>query len=62
MHTIDILSYFQAAASNATDMDIPYNFLIGGDGQTYEARGWSFESGFKEIPQNTSLTIGFMGE
>lgn len=48
-------------ANATTGSDVPYNFLIGNDGQTYQGRGWSHQSGFVEIPQNSSLTIGFMG-
>lgn len=40
---------------------LPYNFLIGGDGETYEIRGWSEQSGFTFLPQNSSLTIGIIG-
>lgn len=42
---------------------LPFNFLIGGDGKTYEMRGWSFQSGFEHIPfNNESLTVGFIGD
>uniref|UniRef100_A0A182LVK5 Peptidoglycan recognition protein family domain-containing protein n=1 Tax=Anopheles culicifacies TaxID=139723 RepID=A0A182LVK5_9DIPT len=41
---------------------IPYNFLIGGDGVTYEARGWKSQHGFKDLPgQNTTLVVGMIG-
>lgn len=46
----------------STGADIPFNFLIGGDGQTYEARGWSHQSGVDEVLANTSLTIAFIGD
>ena len=43
--------------------DLPYNFLIGGDGFTYEGRGWAVQHGFAELPKkNTALVIGFMGK
>lgn len=43
--------------------DIPFNFLIGGDGKTYELRGWSYLSGFEDLPfNNRSLTVGLMGD
>lgn len=42
--------------------EIPYNFLIGGDGKTYEIRGWSYLSGFEDLPYNNqSLTVGLIG-
>uniref|UniRef100_A0A2Y9D1L5 Peptidoglycan recognition protein family domain-containing protein n=1 Tax=Anopheles dirus TaxID=7168 RepID=A0A2Y9D1L5_9DIPT len=42
---------------------IPYNFLIGGDGVTYEARGWKSQHGFQELPgQNTTLVVGMIGD
>ncbi|XP_049296839.1 peptidoglycan-recognition protein SB2-like isoform X2 [Anopheles funestus] len=41
---------------------IPYNFLIGGDGVTYEARGWKSQHGFEDLPgQNTTLVVGMIG-
>lgn len=46
----------------STGVDIPFNFLIGGDGQTYEARGWTHQSGVAEVPASSSLTIAFMGD
>lgn len=50
------------AANETHSNDIPYNFLIGGDGETYEGRGWSEQSGFSFIPRNSSLTIGIIGK
>uniref|UniRef100_A0A2M4BWJ0 Putative peptidoglycan recognition protein long class n=1 Tax=Anopheles marajoara TaxID=58244 RepID=A0A2M4BWJ0_9DIPT len=42
---------------------IPYNFLIGGDGITYEARGWKYQHGFPELPGiNCSLVVGMIGD
>ena len=52
----------QLKANATTFADIPYNFLIGGDGQTYEARGWSYSSGILTNMKNTSFTVGFMGK
>lgn len=44
-------------------IDIPFNFLVGEDGQTYEGRGWVHESGFSNITtRNCSITIGVMGD
>ena len=42
---------------------MPFNFLIGGDGKTYELRGWNYQSGFDEIPmRNESFTVGLIGD
>ncbi|XP_053677681.1 peptidoglycan-recognition protein SB2-like isoform X2 [Anopheles nili] len=42
---------------------IPYNFLIGGDGVTYEARGWKKQHGFGDLTgQNTTLVVGIVGD
>ncbi|XP_053953244.1 peptidoglycan-recognition protein SD [Anastrepha ludens] len=41
--------------------ELPFNFLIGGDRQTYEARGWNYESGLPLVQQNASLVIAFIG-
>lgn len=49
-------------ANQTQNSDLSYNFLIGGDGETYEIRGWSDQSGFSFIPQNISLTIGIIGK
>lgn len=43
------------------NIDIPYNYLIGGDGRAYEARGWSIESDHSPIHTNSSLSIAFIG-
>lgn len=43
-------------------IDIPYNYLIGGDGRAYEARGWHLESDHMPIHSNSSLSIAFIGE
>ncbi|XP_058460529.1 peptidoglycan-recognition protein 3-like isoform X2 [Malaya genurostris] len=41
---------------------IPYNFLIGGDGKTYEARGWKGQHGFSELPgMNDTIVVGLIG-
>lgn len=41
---------------------IAYNFLIGGDGLTYEGRGFNLQSGFNLPNRNVSLTVGIIGE
>ncbi|KAH8379925.1 hypothetical protein KR009_008088, partial [Drosophila setifemur] len=42
--------------------ELPYNFLITGDCQAFEARGWGYESSFsKGIPLSSSLVIAFVG-
>ncbi|XP_054262689.1 peptidoglycan-recognition protein LE-like [Macrosteles quadrilineatus] len=42
--------------------DIQYNFLVGGDGNLYEGRGWAFESGIKpEKQQGKNYNIAFIG-
>lgn len=43
------------------NIDIPFNFLIGGDGRVYEARGWSVESD-TFIHSNSSVSIAFVGK
>lgn len=46
----------------ADDFELPYNFLIGGDGQAYEIRGWNHENGLNYLPRKTSIVIGFVGK
>ncbi|XP_065361197.1 peptidoglycan-recognition protein 3 [Calliphora vicina] len=41
--------------------ELPYNFLIGGDGQAYEVRGWKYQSSIEGVPQEQSLVIGIIG-
>lgn len=43
------------------NIDIPFNYLIGGDGRAYEARGWHHESDHVPIHSNSSLSIAFIG-
>lgn len=52
-----------------TTNDIVYNFLIGGDAQTYEAHGWTAAAFTKMPPTNTTTTaaaaaytIAFIGD
>ncbi|GFS90412.1 peptidoglycan recognition protein 1 [Trichonephila clavipes] len=46
---------------NAGWWDIAYNFLVGGDGNIYEGRGW-FHTGSHAVNYNTiSLGLSFMG-
>lgn len=41
---------------------IPYNFLIGGDGKTYEGRGWKSQHGFHNLPGlNDTIVVGVIG-
>ncbi|XP_055628208.1 peptidoglycan-recognition protein SB1-like [Toxorhynchites rutilus septentrionalis] len=41
---------------------IPYNFLIGGDGKTYEGRGWRVQHGFADLPgKNDTVVVGVIG-
>ncbi|GFY73297.1 peptidoglycan recognition protein, partial [Trichonephila inaurata madagascariensis] len=41
--------------------DIAYNFLVGGDGNVYEGRGW-FHTGSHAVNYNTiALGLSFMG-
>uniref|UniRef100_A0A0K8UW38 Peptidoglycan-recognition protein SC2 n=1 Tax=Bactrocera latifrons TaxID=174628 RepID=A0A0K8UW38_BACLA len=41
--------------------DIGYNFLIGGDGQVYEGRGWSTVGAHATNWNSKSIGISFMG-
>ncbi|CAD7002421.1 unnamed protein product [Ceratitis capitata] len=50
---------YQMTLGNA--QEVPFNFLIGGDRQTYEARGWNYESGLNVARQNATLVIAFIG-
>ncbi|XP_017100140.2 peptidoglycan-recognition protein LD isoform X1 [Drosophila bipectinata] len=43
--------------------ELPYNFLITGDCQAFEARGWQYESFFsQDLPLASSLVIAFVGQ
>lgn len=43
--------------------DLPYNFMIGGDGSVYEVRGWDFESGISDVDnKEQAFVIGFAGK
>lgn len=41
--------------------DIAFSFLVGGDGQTYEGRGWDVQGAFARMVNNKSLGIAFIG-
>jgi len=42
--------------------ELPYNFLIAGDCQAFEACGWQYTSNFsRELPGNSSLVMAFVG-
>lgn len=41
--------------------DIAYNILVGGDGETYEGRGWDMQGAFAKEFNNRSLGIAFIG-
>ncbi|XP_055376735.1 peptidoglycan-recognition protein LD [Condylostylus longicornis] len=58
---INLLRKMQETENLLRNSEIPYNFLIGSDGQTYEIRGWKYMNGFKFVPKETSLVIGFIG-
>jgi N-acetylmuramoyl-L-alanine amidase len=41
--------------------DIAYNFLVGGDGQVYEGRGWDIQDALAKNVNDISLGIAFIG-
>ncbi|XP_037720282.1 peptidoglycan-recognition protein LD isoform X2 [Drosophila subpulchrella] len=42
--------------------ELPYNFLIAGDCQAFEAHGWQYSSNFsRDMPGNSSLVMAFVG-
>lgn len=61
---MEIVRKLQNQSIHEQNIDIPFNFLIGDDGQTYEGRGWSHETGLSNIPNpnNITLSIGFLGD
>jgi len=44
------------------ETNIPFNFLIGGDGRMYEIRGWMYASGFDLPRNNETITVGLIGD
>ncbi|CAB3245055.1 unnamed protein product [Arctia plantaginis] len=42
--------------------DIPYNFLIGGDGRVYEGRGWNVAGAHTNGYNRCSLGLAFIGD
>ncbi|XP_031618074.1 peptidoglycan-recognition protein 1-like isoform X2 [Contarinia nasturtii] len=58
---IMFLHNYQKMWHHKENIDIPFNYLIGGDGRAYEVRGWSFESDHSPIHRNTSLSIALIG-
>ncbi|XP_060654306.1 peptidoglycan-recognition protein LD isoform X1 [Drosophila nasuta] len=41
--------------------ELPYNFLMAGDCEAYEARGWRYASNYGTLPQSSSLVLAFVG-
>jgi N-acetylmuramoyl-L-alanine amidase len=41
--------------------DIAYNFLVGGNGETYEGCGWDTQGSFAKVFNIRSLGIAFIG-
>uniref|UniRef100_A0A182T8X8 Peptidoglycan recognition protein family domain-containing protein n=1 Tax=Anopheles maculatus TaxID=74869 RepID=A0A182T8X8_9DIPT len=59
---VRFLQNIEQSCWSARGDHIPYNFLIGGDGVTYEARGWKSQHGFEDLPgRNTTLVVGMIG-
>lgn len=46
---------------NSNGSDLNYNFVIGGDGLTYEARGWNYGCELKNYSDPSTLVVGLMG-
>ncbi|KAL7734042.1 hypothetical protein ACLKA6_011727 [Drosophila palustris] len=42
--------------------ELPYNFLMAGDCEAYEARGWRYVSSYGRLPQESSLVLAFVGD
>ncbi|XP_062543871.1 peptidoglycan-recognition protein 3-like isoform X2 [Armigeres subalbatus] len=59
---IQLVQKLQNDAWNQNGSHIPYNFLIGGDGKTYEGRGWKSQHGFLSFPGlNDTIVVGMIG-
>lgn len=43
-------------------IDIGYNFLVGGDGNVYEGRGWDYSGAHTHNYNNRSIGIAFVGD
>ncbi|XP_032599268.1 peptidoglycan-recognition protein LD isoform X1 [Drosophila grimshawi] len=42
--------------------ELPFNFLMAGDCETYEARGWQYASSYGTLPSASSLVLAFVGD
>lgn len=59
---IQLVQKLQNDAWNQNGSHIPYNFLIGGDGKTYEGRGWKSQHGFPNLSGlNNTIVVGMIG-
>lgn len=59
---IELVKKLEHDAWTENGTHIPYNFLIGGDGKTYEARGWKSQHGFHNLAGlNDTLVVGVIG-
>lgn len=41
--------------------DLPFNFLFGNDGETYEGRGWDYAGDVDPAVNNKSICLGVIG-
>lgn len=53
--------FAQSEAFERNGNDIPFNFLIGGNGHIYEGRGWSIQTDESPIREHIVLTVAFLG-
>ncbi|XP_021698846.1 peptidoglycan-recognition protein 3 isoform X2 [Aedes aegypti] len=59
---IQLVQKLQNDAWSQNGTHIPYNFLVGGDGKTYEGRGWKSQHGFPNLPGiNDTIVVGMIG-
>ncbi|KAH8415626.1 hypothetical protein KR222_006795, partial [Zaprionus bogoriensis] len=57
----ELLHQLQRAQAEQ-EQELPYNFLIAGDCEVYEARGWQYASAYATLPQAESLVLAFVGD
>lgn len=52
---------FHMAPDSRNWSDIAYNFLVGGEGNAYEGRGWDLQGAHTKGFNNDSICIAFIG-
>uniref|UniRef100_A0A903YHY0 Peptidoglycan recognition protein family domain-containing protein n=1 Tax=Anopheles minimus TaxID=112268 RepID=A0A903YHY0_9DIPT len=61
MYQVKLIQEFHSSPESRNFSDIGYQFLVGGDGNAYEGRGWTKQGAHTKGFNNDSICIAFIG-